>query len=91
MFQISGLKISDTGSYLCQVLLQSNNVIFTNRELEVHGPTHPTIFDNMTSLSVVMEGRPLKLECYASGYPQPSIYWTRGNNELLFTGFESHK
>jgi len=91
MFQIFGLRISDTGSYLCQVLLQSNNVIFTNRELEVHETTHPTIFNNMTSLSVVIEGRPLKLECHASGFPIPKIYWIRENSEILFTGELYHR
>jgi len=58
-------------------MLQSNIIIFTKIELEVHQPTPATIFNNITSFSVALEGKPLKLECQASGSPVPSIYWRR--------------
>ena len=34
-----------------------------------------TFSDNSTRSVVVEEGKSVQLECYASGYPQPKIYW----------------
>ena len=34
---------------------------------------------------VVEEGRSVELKCYASGYPQPKIYWRRQDNAILPT------
>jgi len=82
MFQISGLTTFHAGTYLCQGMFQSNIIIFTKIELEVHKPTRPTIFNNMTSISVVVKGKPLKMECHASGSPIPSVYWIREDNGM---------
>jgi len=91
MFQISDLIKPDTGSYRCQALYRSENLIFNKIELIVRESTPPRMFNNMTTTSVVMEGRPLILECYASGFPEPTIYWGRENNKVLFTGRLTHR
>ncbi|EDW02393.1 GH21968 [Drosophila grimshawi] len=35
---------------------------------------------------VASEGSEVQMECYASGYPTPSITWRRENNAILPTG-----
>jgi len=70
---------------------QSNNIIFTKIELEVRKQTPVTIFNNITSMLVVMEGKSLTLECHASGFPEPTIYWRRENDKVLFTGRLAHR
>ena len=44
-----------------------------------------TFSDNSTRSVVVEEGKAVQLECYASGYPQPKIYWRRQDNAVLPT------
>lgn len=55
-----------------------HNIISAEVELKVRGP--PMIHDNSTSSMVVMEGQQVILECYASGYPSPRIFWKRENH-----------
>ena len=37
-------------------------------------------------LSIASEGQAVQMDCYAAGYPTPSITWRRENNALLPTG-----
>lgn len=58
-------------------------------ELQVRRP--PFISDNSTRSTVVSEGQPVTLECYAGGFPQPKISWRRENNAILPTGGSTYK
>lgn len=40
---------------------------------------------------ITSSGESIQLECYASGYPQPTISWRRENNDLLPTGGATYK
>ncbi|OTF75097.1 hypothetical protein BLA29_009713 [Euroglyphus maynei] len=40
---------------------------------------------------ITSTGESIQLECYAFGYPQPSISWRRENNDLLPTGGSLYK
>lgn len=40
---------------------------------------------------ITATGESIQLECYAFGYPQPSIIWRRENNDLLPTGGSLYK
>lgn len=43
----------------------------------------PVIFDNSTRHVITSTGLDVKLDCYATGFPQPIIFWRREKNELL--------
>jgi len=66
-------------------MLQPNNTIFAEAELKVLGLVPPKIFNNITNSLVVMKGSPLELGCYASGSPEPTVFWTRENHAIFST------
>lgn len=82
--QIKDIQETDAGNYQCQVILSVNNKISADVELSVRRP--PVISDNSTQSLVVSEGKPVQMECYAGGYPHPTITWRRENNAILPTG-----
>lgn len=82
--QIKDMQETDAGTYQCQVVLSVNNKISADVELSVRRP--PVISDNSTQSLVVSEGKPVQMECYAGGYPHPTITWRRENNAILPTG-----
>lgn len=67
-------------------MLESNNTIFAETELIMLEKIPPTILNNMTKSLIVMEGRPIKLECYANGSPTPSVFWKREDNAMFSMG-----
>ena len=82
--QIKDIQETDAGTYQCEVVLSVNNKITAEVELSVRRP--PIISDNSTQSIVASEGQAVQMECYASGYPQPTVIWRRENNALLPTG-----
>lgn len=82
--QIKDIQETDAGTYQCQVILSVNNKISADVDLSVRRP--PVISDNSTQSLVVSEGKPVQMECYAGGYPHPTITWRRENNAILPTG-----
>lgn len=77
------------GIYRCQVQIQPLKNIFAEVELIVRQP--PTISDSSARSLIVFEGKSVKLECYASGYPLPKIWWRRANNAVLQGDRSMHK
>lgn len=82
--QIKDLQETDAGKYECQVILSVTNKIRASVDVQVRRP--PIISDNSTQSIVASEGRSVQMECYAGGYPQPTITWRRENNAILPTG-----
>jgi neuronal growth regulator 1 len=82
--QIKDIQETDAGIYQCEVVLSVNNKITAEVELSVRRP--PIISDNSTQSVVASEGQAIQMECFASGYPTPTIIWRRENNALLPTG-----
>lgn len=82
--QVKDIQETDAGIYQCQVILSVNNKISADVELSVRRP--PVISDNSTQSLVVSEGQSVQMECYAGGYPHPTITWRRENNAILPTG-----
>lgn len=82
--QIKDIQETDAGIYQCEVVLSVNNKITAEVELSVRRP--PIISDNSTQSIYALEGQAIQMECYASGYPTPTIIWRRENNALLPTG-----
>lgn len=84
ILQIKDIQETDVGVYQCQVVINLNNKITADVSLLVRIP--PVIADNSTRSVVASEGQEVKLQCYASGFPFPRIYWRRENNAILPTG-----
>ncbi|KAJ6641310.1 Lachesin [Pseudolycoriella hygida] len=82
--QIKDIQETDAGIYQCQVVLSVINKISADVTLSVRRP--PVITDNSTQSLVVSEGKSVQMECYAGGYPHPTISWRRENNAILPTG-----
>lgn len=82
--QIKDMQETDAGIYQCQVILSVNNKISADVVLSVRRP--PVISDNSTQSLVISEGKSVQMECYAGGYPHPTISWRRENNAILPTG-----
>lgn len=82
--QVKDIQETDAGIYQCQVILSVNNKISAEVELSVRRP--PIISDNSTQSLVASEGQAVQMDCYAAGYPTPTITWRRENNALLPTG-----
>lgn len=82
--QIKDIQETDAGIYQCEIVLSVNNKITAEVELQVRRP--PVISDNSTQSLVASEGQSVTMECYAGGYPRPTIVWRRENNAILPTG-----
>lgn len=82
--QIKDIQETDAGIYSCQVVLSVTNKISADVVLSVRRP--PVISDNSTQSLVASEGNSVQMECYAGGYPHPTITWRRENNAILPTG-----
>ena len=70
-WQIKDIQENDAGKYQCQVLLTVTEKISADVAVSVRIP--PIIFDNSTRSVVVSEGQSVKLECYAGGFPAPTV------------------
>ncbi|CAG0914977.1 unnamed protein product [Notodromas monacha] len=81
---IKDIQETDAGIYQCQVLISTQNVISAEVKLSVRRP--PVISDDSTRSVVATVGENVQLECRATGYPTPNIFWRRQNNALLPTG-----
>lgn len=87
--QIKDIQENDQGKYQCQVLLTVTEKISADVAVSVRIP--PIIFDNSTRSVVVSEGEAVKLECYAGGYPAPTVSWRRENYAVLPTGGSQYR
>lgn len=81
--KINDIQETDGSIYQCQVLIALTDKVKADVPLIVRRP--PIISDNSTRSVVTWEGNRVVLKCYASGYPQPDIYWRRQNNAVLPT------
>ncbi|XP_043522167.1 interference hedgehog-like isoform X1 [Frieseomelitta varia] len=85
---IENAKVSDSGSYHCT----ASNYITT----QIYSSNHRTILNVYTNTSLqapffvkqpqteykVLRGRNVTLECFAAGYPVPSVTWSRLGGSL---------
>lgn len=69
---------------LGEVILSVNNKITAEVELSVRRP--PIISDNSTQSVVASEGQSVQMECYAHGYPTPTIIWRRQDSGYMPIG-----
>ncbi|XP_020292615.1 lachesin-like [Pseudomyrmex gracilis] len=82
--QIKSLQEVDVGYYQCKIQISISSSVSAEVELEIRRP--PIISDNSTQSVLVAEDQSIQLECYASGYPSPTISWRRQNNKIFPSG-----
>lgn len=85
---IKKVRKSDATKYQCQVMVSLNNQI--TKSVEVKVKMQPVIKEGLSPTMRVVEGQPADLECQASGYPIPTVTWTRPDKSLLVNGKASY-
>ena len=65
---------SDAGIYVCQATNKAGS-ISSSAILTVEEP--PVISVKPGALHRVMEGKTIKLDCFVTGNPSPTVFWTR--------------
>merc|ERR1712223_512543 len=87
--RIRDIQETDGAIYQCQVVISLTDRETAEVPLIVRRP--PIISDNSSRSVVVTEGQRVELDCYASGYPPPEIYWRRQDNAVLPTNTSIYK
>lgn len=82
--QIKDIKETDAGVYECQGILSRTNKIRASVDVNVRYP--PIISEKSGYSRVVTEGESVELDCFATGFPTPTIQWRKDNNAILSTG-----
>lgn len=79
--RINQVNENDAGIYQCQIS-QGTSIPQTART-NVFVRIPPTISDNSTRSVITSVGADLQMQCYANGYPQPTVSWRRNKNSLI--------
>lgn len=79
--RINQVNENDAGIYQCQIAQGMSAVQTVKTNVFVRIP--PTIGDNSTRSVITSVGSDLQMQCYANGYPQPTISWRRNKNSLI--------
>lgn len=79
--RISQLNENDGGIYLCQI--SSGLSILQTAKTNVFVRIPPTISDNSTRSVITSVGSNIVLQCYATGFPTPTISWRRNKNAII--------
>lgn len=79
--RIDQVNENDAGIYQCQIAQGTSMPQTARSNVFVRIP--PTISDNSTRSVITSVGSDLQMQCYANGYPQPTISWRRNKNSLI--------
>lgn len=85
--KVKDIKVKDAGVYQCLVMDPPNDSITKEVSLQVR--QSPVISENSTKTITAEEGKMVRLECLASGYPPPKITWKRKNSAVKPTGAQT--
>ncbi|XP_058271000.1 neural cell adhesion molecule 1a isoform X1 [Hemibagrus wyckioides] len=81
--QIRGIKKSDEGDYTCEGRIMARGEIDL-RVIKVIINVLPSIRTRYTVLNATADiEQAVTLACYADGYPEPTVTWTRSKVELV--------
>lgn len=92
LLKIDSVVRSDVGTYSCEYIELASATInkdgkclksTTLAQTEVKILSPPEITGISISANSVHEGNPVTLECYASGYPEPIVFWKRDDNSKI--------
>ncbi|CAG0919293.1 unnamed protein product [Notodromas monacha] len=85
LFSIRDITETDEGLYVCQVVVSTQESVYAEVNVLVLRP--PTISDESTRSLIVSDGDDFRLDCIATGYPEPTVTWRRAKNEP-FSGLD---
>nr|CAD7403319.1 unnamed protein product [Timema cristinae] len=85
--QIIGLQRSDAGVYICFADNGVGQPSYKEITLDITEPTSrpAEVIGEDSTYVVVALGAPTVLQCYAIGWPRPSVTWWRGDRMLPFS------
>lgn len=81
ILRIDQINENDAGIYQCQIAQGTSMPQTARTNVFVRIP--PTISDNSTRSVITSVGSDFSMNCYANGYPQPTISWRRNKNSLI--------
>lgn len=81
LLRVTQINENDAGIYQCQVAQGTSMPQTARTNVFVRIP--PTIGDNSTRSVIASVGSDVQMNCYANGYPQPTISWRRNKNSLI--------
>lgn len=79
--RINQVNENDAGIYQCSISQSTSVLRLAKTNVFVRIP--PTISDNSTRSVITSVGSDLQMQCFANGYPQPTISWRRNKNLLI--------
>lgn len=79
--RISQVNENDAGIYQCRIYKGPATLQSAKTNVYVRIP--PTISDNSTRSVITSVGADVQMQCFADGYPQPTISWRRNKNSLI--------
>ncbi|XP_025206233.1 lachesin-like [Melanaphis sacchari] len=87
-YKIKNISNTDVASYRCVVMCDVDDGSSTSADIELKVNQPPVILKLISSPATMIarEGQPSKLECYADGFPEPKVTWSRQFNGILTTG-----
>lgn len=74
---IKNVSKSDSGLYTCLLLIDAKKSLRVTHTLQVQEPAKIDYFEPAESEKIIEKGKSLSLVCHASGFPKPSVHWTR--------------
>ncbi|CAO1323968.1 unnamed protein product [Diamesa serratosioi] len=84
--KIDNVTMDDIGEYSCEADNSVGSVVSSGMLLVFSPPT----FTIRPKLKIGELGSEVFFECQATGYPEPTLFWTiEGNRSLIFPGFHS--
>lgn len=83
LLRIEDVQPSDAGNYRCEISVSVGIQLFVTIALKVLYP--PDIRNESRTLTVA-PGESISLDCYATGYPEPIVYWKREDGSSLPNG-----
>jgi hemicentin len=84
ILEIRRVKSRHEGAYTC---IASNAAGSDRSTANLNVIVPPTVRSQMTHITV-MTGQTVSLNCFASGYPQPTIEWFRGSQAVVYDGIK---
>ncbi|XP_026816438.1 lachesin-like [Rhopalosiphum maidis] len=93
-FKITNIHNNDVALYRCVVMCDDvDGDTNTSADVQLEVNRSPVILklSSSSTIMIAREGLPSRLECYADGFPEPRVSWSRQYNGILTTGGQFYR